>query len=87
MATMFEALGSERTLADHLLPLLSILQTIVHTSHMQEKDPELKSLMSKTFNDTRYSNGIQEVRVRHLDCSIHYVFFLVISTSHILELS
>ena len=43
MATMFEALGSERTLADHLLPLLSSLLTIVHTSHMQEKGPELKS--------------------------------------------
>ena len=87
MATMFETLGSERTLADHLLPLLSSLLTIVHTSHVRETGPELKSPISKTFNNTRYSNGIHEVRMRHLDCSIHYVFFLVISTSHILELS
>ena len=89
MATMFEALGSERTLADHLLPLLSSLLTIVHTSHMKEKGPELKSLMSKrlgkSFNDTRCSNRIRAIRVRH-NFSTAYDF-LVSSTSYILEWS
>ena len=39
MATMFVASGSERTLADHLLPLLSSPPSIVHTSHAKEKGP------------------------------------------------